>query len=73
MKRTGAMAALSKPLPSGARVNLSSFAFLFAELVSYHRARAAAISDLETRYVTYRLLLVLSVNRLSYNHTCLNI
>ena len=42
---------LSKPLPAGRGVNISSFAFLFAELVAYHRGRSAAISDLETKYV----------------------
>ena len=40
---------LGKPLPSGRGINVSSFAFLFAELVAYHRGRSAAISDLETK------------------------
>jgi len=40
---------LARPLPYGKTVNISSFAFLFAELVSYHRGRVAGLADLEAK------------------------
>jgi len=40
---------LSRPLPYGKALNISSFAFLFAELVSYYRGRVAGLSDLEAK------------------------
>ena len=48
-KRLGA-SNLSRPLPFGKCISVSSFAFLFAELVSYYRGRVSALSDLEARY-----------------------
>lgn len=40
---------MSKPLPYGRTVSLSSFAFLFAEMVSYYRGRVSGLGDLEAK------------------------
>lgn len=47
--RKGATPILSRPLPAGRTVSASSFAFLFSELIGYHRARVSAIGDLNAR------------------------
>lgn len=52
-KKAGAN--LTKPLPFGKAVNISSFAFLFAEMISYYRGRVSALSDLEAKCVPARL------------------
>ena len=42
--------ALSRPLPRGDRVvSISTFAFLFAEVISYFQSRVTSMGDLETR------------------------
>lgn len=45
----GARGALARPLPYGKTINISSFAFLFAEMVSYYRGRVAGLGDLEAK------------------------
>ena len=41
---------LDRPLPKGrSEVSLSAFAFLFAEMVQYHRTRASSIGELERK------------------------
>lgn len=42
------MSATARPLPR-AGLNVSTFAFLFSELLSYHRERVTNLSDLESR------------------------
>lgn len=51
VKRPAAPSMLAKPLPTatGKVVSGSAFAFLFSEMVSYHRNRVTNINDLETR------------------------
>ncbi len=44
------LTALGRPLPRGDRsVTVSTFGFIFAELVSYLQSRVVSMSDLETR------------------------
>ena len=40
---------LARPLPYGKTIGISSFAFLFAEMVAYYRGRVSALSDLEAK------------------------
>jgi len=40
---------LARPLASGKVIPASTFAFLFSELISYHRGRTGSIAELETR------------------------
>ncbi len=49
------VAPLQRPLPRGDRqINSSSFAFLFAEMISYFQQRITTASDLENRWVRRR-------------------
>jgi hypothetical protein len=44
------MSATARPLPrTDKSIPVSTFAFLFSELLSYHRERVTNLSDLETR------------------------
>jgi hypothetical protein len=48
--RPAAIAPLARPLPRGERqINGSSFAFLFAEMISYYQQRITTAADLENR------------------------
>jgi hypothetical protein len=50
MSSASARSALARPLSRGDRaVSVSTFAFLFAEFISYFQQRVTSMSDLETR------------------------
>lgn len=40
---------LARPLPGSRAVPVSTFAFLFSQLLAYHRDRCSSVADLETR------------------------
>lgn len=48
-RATASRMSLAKPLPRDRSLNVSTFAYLFAELLSYHRERVTSLADLETR------------------------
>ena len=45
------VAALARPLPAGRTVSASAFAFMFSELLNYHRQRTANLTEVASRYV----------------------
>jgi len=48
-KRDKPSGPLGRALPTGKTVPISTFAALFSELISYHRARTASLAELESK------------------------